>query len=189
MPTSSDRRRGCRGFTLLEVLVTLAIVAAAIVPLLVVRDATWNIAYRSGHMLKAAAYAEAILAARMTDPDEVKDYQAVIEDDPAFSYELTIESFDLSTGRADSEDEQTDPNTGFAVNQAFLPSDAQPAPDDPKLDVYKDPQHVRRFKLKITYPGLEEDRKGEYLLEGFLPMAKKEKDDAAAANGTNTPGK
>jgi prepilin-type N-terminal cleavage/methylation domain-containing protein len=179
MPTSSDRRRGCRGFTLLEVLVTLAIVAAAIVPLLVVRDATWNIAYRSGHMLKAAAYAEAILAARMTNPDDVKDYQAVIEDDPAFSYELTIEGFDLSTGRADSEDE-TDPNSNFSVDPAFLPQDAHPAPED-AVDVYKDPQHVRRFKLKISYPGLEEDKKGEYLLEGYLPMAKKEPDDAAAA--------
>lgn len=196
MPTSSDRaapspslaaarRRGCRGFTLLEVLVTLAIVAASIVPLLVVRDATWNIAYRSGHMLKAAAYAEAILAARMTNPDDVKDYQAVIEDDPAFSYELTIESYDLSTGRADSEDENADPNSNFSVDPAFLPPDAHPAPED-AVDVYKDPQHVRRFKLKIRYPGLEEDKQGEYLLEGYLPMAKKEPNDAAAAT-SNVP--
>lgn len=192
MPTSSERparaagaRRGCRGFTLLEVLVTLAIVAASIVPLLVVRDATWNIAYRSGHMLKAAAYAEAILASRMTNPDEVKDYQAVIEDDPAFSYELTIESFDLSTGRADSEDENADPNSSFSA-PAFLPADAQPAPED-AVDVYKDPQHVRRFKLKISYPGLDEDKKGEYLLEGYLPMAKKEPTDAAGtSNASNT---
>lgn len=188
MSTSSDRaarRRGCRGFTLLEVLVTLAIVAAAIVPLLVVRDATWNIAYRSGHMLKAAAYAEAILATRMTNPDDVKDYQAVIEDDPAFSYELTVESFDLSTGRADSEDEKGDPNSNFSVDPAFLPPDAHPAPEDAK-DVYKDPQHVRRFKLKISYPGLEEDKKGEYLLEGYLPMAKKEPNDAASTSNNSS---
>ena len=58
--------------------------------------------------------------------------------------------------------------------------DSAAAPDE-QLDVYKDPQHVRRFRLKVLYPGLEEDKESEYLLEGYLPMAKKEPDDAVPA--------
>jgi len=187
MSTSAEavrfrRERAEGGFTLLEVLVTLAIVAAAIVPLLVVRDATWNIAYRSGHMLRAAAYAQVILASRMTDPDDVKDYQAAIEDDPAFSYELTIESYDLSTGRVDEPgDDAASTTSNFSIGSAQLPADAQAAPAEKDEDLYNDPQHVRRFKLKVRYPGLDADKPGEYLLEGYLPMARKESDDAVPA--------
>jgi len=183
MSTSADPRpRGCAGFTLLEVLVTLAIVASAIVPLLVVRDATWNIAYRSGHMLKAAAYAEAILAEHMTDPDDLREHKGFVEEDPAFHYELTIEGYDLSTGRVDEpEDEDAISTTSnFSSQSAFTPSDAAAAPEE-QLDLYKDPQHVRRFRLRVLYPGLDEDREGQYLLEGYLPMARKEPENAVPA--------
>lgn len=176
------RERACRGFTLLEVLVTLAIVAGAIVPLLVVRDATWNMAYRSGHMLRAAAYAEQILAERTTDPDDVKDYQGVVEEDPAFHYELTIETYDLATGRVDEPgDESVSTTSGFSAESAFAPPDAQAAPEEEDEDHYDDPQHVRRFRLKLLYPGLEADRESEYLLEGYLPMARKETEHALPA--------
>jgi len=184
MSTSAEARpdRGCAGFTLLEVLVTLAIVATAVVPLLAVRDATWNIAYRSGHMLRAAAYAEAILAERMTDPDDVREHKGFIEEDPAFQYELTIESYDLSTGRVDEPEDEDGISTtsNFSAQSAFAPPDAD-AGTEQQLDLYKDPQHVRRFRLKVLYPGLDEDRPGEYLLEGYLPMARKEPDDADPA--------
>ena len=179
MSTSAEAHpdRGCAGFTLLEVLVTLAIVATAVVPLLAVRDATWNIAYRSGHMLKAAAYAEAILAERMTDPDDLREHKGFVEEDPAFQYELTIESYDLSTGRVDEPEDEDGISTtsNFSAQSAFAPPDAAMAPEE-QLDLYTDPQHVRRFRLKVQYPGLEEDRMGEYLLEGYLPMAKEPKD-------------
>ena len=176
--------RGGAGFTLLEVLVTLAMVSVAAGSLLVIRDATWNIAYRSGHMLKAANYAETILAEHMTDPDDMRDHQAVIEDDPAFHYELTIESYDLSTGRVDEpEDQDVSTTSNFSAQSAFMPPDAAAAPEDVE-DLYKDPQHVRRFRLKVMYPSLEDEKEGEYLLEGYLPMAKKEKDDAVPAAPT-----
>lgn len=178
-PAGADH--ACRGFTLLEVLVTLGIVALAIVPLLGVRDATWNIAYRSGHMLRAAAYAEQILAERMTVPDDVKDYQAAIEEDPAFHYELTIESYDLATGRADQPgDDSTSTTSGFSSASNTLPADAQAGPEE-EVDLYDDPQHVRRFSLKVKYPGLNDDKEEEYLLEGYLPMARKESENAVPA--------
>jgi prepilin-type N-terminal cleavage/methylation domain-containing protein len=179
MPTSADARRACRGFTLLEVLVTLGIVALAIVPLLGVRDAIWNIAYRSGHMLRAAAYAEQILAERMTNPEDVKQYQAAIEEDPAFHYELTIESYDLATGRVDEPgDESTSTTSNFSAESSLLPPDAQAAPEE---DLYDDPLHVRRFTLKVSYPGLDDDQEEEYLLEGYLPMARKELENGVPA--------
>lgn len=176
--------RACAGFTLLEVLITLAIVAGCIVPLLVVRDATWNIAYRSGHMLKAAAYAEQILAERMTNPDEVKEFQGVIEEDPAFEYELTIENFDLATGRVDQPgDENVSTTSNFTAQSQFAPPDAQAAPDDPQTaeQDFQDPQRVRRFTLRMKYPGLKADKAEEYVLEGYLPMARKEAINAVPA--------
>jgi prepilin-type N-terminal cleavage/methylation domain-containing protein len=186
MSISADAHRpprhrppACAGFTLLEVLVTLGIVAVAIVPLLVVRDAAWNVAYRSEHMLKAAAYAEAILAERMTDPDDVKELQAVIEDDPAFHYELTIEHYDLATGRVEVPGDETAGGSEFTADSAFAPPDAGgPLEDEEDLD---DPQRVRRFRLKVLYPSMDEDEEGEYLLEGYLPLTRKEPTDGMPA--------
>ena len=183
MRTSADgrrrpARRACGGFTLLEVLVTLAIVALAYVQLLVISEAASNVAYRSGHMLKAADFAEKILAEHMTNPDDLKQYQAVVEENPAFHYELTIESYDLATGRVDDPgDEAGSASSNFSTESAFLPADAQAAPEE-EQDLYDDPQHVRRFRLKVSYPSLDAEKEAEYLLEGYLPMARKESDHA-----------
>ena len=183
MSTSAERAarpvlrapaRAEAGFTLLEVLVTLAIVTLAIMPMLAVRDAAWNIAYRSGHMLRAADYAERILAEHMTDPDDVKEQQGVIEEDPAFEYELTIETYDLSTGRVEEAGDES-----FSASSKFSQVPAAGAPDaglSEDEEAEDSPHRERRFKLHVMYPGLDDDNKEEYVLEGYLPMVKEHKD-------------
>src|SRR5258708_5785745 len=103
-------RTSAAGFTLIEVMCALAIFALLILPMLTVRQSASNMAYKSGHMMTALAYGERLLAERMTNPDKVKQLQGVIEDDRDYRYELTLEDFDLSTGRVD---EPKEGETGF----------------------------------------------------------------------------
>lgn len=199
MSTSADRRhaqrRGAeRGFTLLEIMVCVAIVGLCILPLLEVREQSSRMAYKSGHMLRALAYGDKILTDRMLDPDKTKDETGVVEDDPLFGYTLTVEDYDLSTGRVVEEQDDNkafSTTTDFSTTSAFttgVPQDAAPGPDD-VADA--DSQHrVRRVKLSITWPSLDGDQREELLLEGFLPRVLTEKDKAAiaAAAASTTPG-
>ena len=152
----SDAARAASGFTLLEIMVTVAIVGLCILPLLEVREQSSRMAYKSGHMLNALSYGNRILALRMLDPDKVKDEAGVIEEDPAFGYLLTVEDYDLSTGRVvEEEDEQGfSSETKFSTTSGFtsgVPQDAAPGPEDMAAE---DTQHrVRRMKLTITWPG------------------------------------
>jgi hypothetical protein len=160
----------------------LGIVTVAVVPMLVVRDAAWNVAYRSEHALKAAIYADELLAERLTDPDDVRQQQGVVEHDPAFSYELTIERYDLATGRVEEEGEDGLPaDSAFSQDSAFVPPDAAGPPEG--AEDLQDPQRVRRFRVVVRYPSADPEEEGdsEYVLEGYLPLARKEPDGAPAA--------
>jgi prepilin-type N-terminal cleavage/methylation domain-containing protein len=161
-----------RGFTLIEVMVTLALVALAILPLLELRQRASNMAFRSGHMLQAMTYAQQLLADRATDPELVKDRQGVIEEDPVYRYEITVENFDLSTGRVENQsdvDNAANGGTNFTNQSAFAPSDAgaPPADTSDENDAYK----VRRVKVTVYYPALEGDTEEKVELEGFTPRA------------------
>jgi len=197
MSTSADRRpeagcadrqkaaRAASGFTLLEIMVCVAVVGLCILPLLEVREQSSRMAYKSGHMLLALSYGDKILSERMLDPDKAKDETGVIEEDPAFGYTLTVEDYDLSTGRVVEEKDDANAfstTTNFSTTSQFttgMPQDAVPGPDDVAA---ADTQHrVRRVKISITWPALEGEEREELLLEGFLPRVITEKDKAAMA--------
>ena len=190
MSTSADRRaafarRAAAGFTLLEIMVCVAVVGLCILPLLEVREQSSRMAYKSGHMLLALSYGDKILSERMLDPDKAKDETGVIEEDPAFGYTLTVEDYDLSTGRVVEEKDDANAfstTTSFSTTSQFttgVPQDAVPGPDDVAA---ADTQHrVRRVKISITWPALEGEERDELLLEGFLPRVITEKDKAAMA--------
>jgi len=173
MSTSADRRRASSGFTLLEIMVTVAVVGLCILPLLQVREQSSVIAYKSGHLMRALAYGEKMLTERLLDPDKTKDEAGVIEEDPVYAYVLTVEDYDLSTGRVVEEEDDENgfqQDTNFSTTSNFtsgVPQDAAPTAEDVAA---KDSQHrVRRIKLTISWPSLEDDAREEYLLEGFLP--------------------
>ena len=191
--TAAEDRRAASGFTLLEIMVCVAVVGLCILPLLEVREQSSRMAYKSGHMLRALSYGDKILTDRMLDPDKAKDETGVIEDDPAYGYTLTVEDYDLSTGRVVEEqddDQAFSQATSFSTTSSFttgVPQDAAPGPEDVAA---ADTQHrVRRVKLSISWPSHEGEQRDELLLEGFLPRVLDEKDKAAiAAAAAATPG-
>ncbi len=182
MSTSADRRRRASGFTLLEIMVTVGLVGLCILPLLEVRESASLMAYKSGHQLHALAYAERLLTERLLDPDSVKEEAGVIEEDPVYSWVLTLEDYDLSTGRVVEEEEQDgfSQTSKFSQTSAFTagaPGDAV-APEDELADEAS--QHrVRRVKLTISWPALAGDAPEELVLEGFLPRVHEDAQDAA----------
>jgi len=153
-------------------MVTLALVALTILPLLELRQQASNMAFRSGHMLQAMTYAQQLLAERATDPELVKERQGVVEEDPVYRYEITIENFDLSTGRVEDESDADNiaaGGTNFSSESAFVPKDAgvNEADTSDENQAYK----VRRVKVTVYYPSLEGDTEGKLELEGFTPRA------------------
>ena len=182
MWTSADTRRppaprvppANAGFTLLEVMATLAIVALLIVPILQERETASNMAFRSGHMMMALAYSQQLLADRTLDRDPAKELQGVVETDPDYRWELTIEEFDLSTGRVvEPEDQQGfTQGTNFSTTSGFnVPGDAGVPPDGSEQD---SAHRVRRYKLTMYYPSLDDEQEGRLVLEGFLPLVVEE---------------
>jgi len=178
-PTCPTCRSGSRcartsqaGFTLIEIMVTLALVALALLPLLELRQRATNMAFRSGHMLQAMTYAQQLLADRMTDPETMKERAGVIEDDPVYRFEISIENYDLSTGRTEEEDDaqgKSSGSTAFSTESAFTPSDAGTNIDESEDEnqAYK----VRRVKVTVFYPALEGESEEQVALEGFVPPA------------------
>jgi hypothetical protein len=152
-------------------MVTLAVVVLAIVPMLMERDKAWNMALRTSNLMKAATYADEVLADHILDPDDRKEWPGVVEDDPDFRYEITIETYDLSTGRVESEEDEAG-QTGFSTTSAFVPSDAVPAPTGDEDDA-GNPHRVRRYRIVVHFPGYgDEEGEEEYVLEGYGPVAR-----------------
>lgn len=143
----------------------LGIVGFALMGFLEVRSAAAYSSWKSQMDLRALHHADERLAALMLDPDEYAEQAFVVEDDPAFRYVLTVEEYDLSTGR-ESDDEDTDVAGGFSAEfeSSFTPPDAggEELDDNPHL--------VRRVKIVMLYPDLENDDQDQQLvLETYLP--------------------
>ena len=206
MSTSADRRVAARrctgrpsavraassGFTLLEIMVCVAVVGLCILPLLELREQSSRMAYKSGHLLLALTYGDRILNDRMLDLDKAKDETGLIEDDPAFGYVLTVEDYDLSTGRVVEEDEDGFSDTSnFSSTSNFgpnAPSDAAPGPED--VADANSQHRVRRVKITINWPALDGDQREELVLESFIPRVIDQAKEAelAASAGTAAPG-
>ncbi len=170
MAPSADRRhrrRGSLGFTLLEIMVTVALVGVTIGFVLTIREQISNHAFRATRMMEAMRLGELLLADWAMNPDTLDDFSGTFEDyDPdagdAFHWNMTVEEFDLSTGRAVEEDDEYD------GSEAFLPPDAATVEEDPADDPYT----VRRIKLTIYYPRPDADEPAEMVLERYMPMVR-----------------
>jgi len=165
-------RRAAAGFTLIEIMCALGIFALLVLPMLVVRQSASNMAYRSNRMLTAMGYADKLLAERMNDPERVNQLMGIIETDPVYHWELTLEDYDLSTGRVDepqNDGTNFSTDTNFSKTSGFAaPGDAGvPAPEEDDLPAYK----VRRYKLTVWYPSGRDETEDKIVLEGYIPRA------------------
>jgi hypothetical protein len=139
-------------------------------PILLVREQATARAHRAKNQLEALHHAETLLAERTRDVRPVDNEEGVVEDDPYFRYQLTLENFDLSTGRSEQEDEdwQQEQESMFGGN---VPPDAGVIDEEDR----DNPHLVRRFELHILWPDEEKDDvERELVLEGFLPRVWKE---------------
>jgi prepilin-type N-terminal cleavage/methylation domain-containing protein len=177
------------GFTLLEIMATVALVGICILPMLEMRERASQLAYKSGHMLRALAYGERILTDRMLNPARVKDEAGLVEEDPAYEYKLTVEVYDLSTGRVvEEKDASSDfsTTTSFSTTSSFTtgaPGDAGPPGDETKEDIA---HQVRRVKVTISWPSLQGEQPEQLVLEGFLPLVEEQLNPDSALGGSAT---
>lgn len=180
-PSAERPRRACAGFTLLELMLTLAIVGLALVPMLSVREGAQNRAFRTVHMLAALDHAQTELAERVLERlarDEEVHAKDQFTSDGTYTYELLVERFDLASGRPES-DEDEDQAGQFTdefmsrFGDAGLPEEE--AEDDPYL--------VRHYRLAVTYPDASEKGSATLVLEGFWPLVEAREDDVGLLGG------
>jgi len=170
MPHSADnvensaRHRGQRGFTLLEVMVTIGLIGVVLLPILAVREQATNRAFRSKYMLLALHQAEELLAKHGRELEQIDKYEGRVEEHPSLRYEITFENWDLATGRPEDEELEDDP---FANDFGAIPPSDAVAAEEEDID---DPHRTRRFSIKVYYPDVEiVDAEELIVLEGFLP--------------------
>ena len=177
---SADRRAG--GFTLLEVMLTVLIVGITITAFLGVRGRASNLAQRSANHLKALRYAEEIMTDAILSTDLHNEQNGVVEDDAMFRWLLTVEEFDLSTGRA--EDDEADVAGGYGeFESAFVPADAGGEEEDDDENLHL----VRRIQVIMTYPGTDEEHDEELTLENYVPRISEDNEFRAFQGNENQP--
>lgn len=173
-PSCADRRlprrarsRPARGFTLLEIMVSVAVLGM-LIPLLRLREQASARVERALNLLEATSHAETLLARRLRDVQPVDGEEGYVEDDPHFRYQLTLENFDLSTGRSEEEEEDWQEQQDSLFGAGTVPPDAAVA--ESAEEDKANPHLVRRFELRLLWPHEEEaDAERELVLEGFLP--------------------
>jgi hypothetical protein len=184
------RRRSTGGFTLLEIMATVAMLGLCILPLLQAREKAAHLAYKSGHMMRALTYGQRMLTDRMLNPDRTKDEAGLFEEDPNYSYLLTVEVFDVSTGRVIEARDETgfSQTTNFSQTTGFTtgaPADAGPANNPQDEDISHE---VRRVKLTVSWPSIDSDTPEQLVLECFLPPVEPPTPDEQTGSGSSTSG-
>lgn len=184
MPTSAENRRE-RGFTLLEVMVTVALLGLVILPILSVRQVSTRKAYKASRLIMGLSHAEQLLADCALELRELDGREGDIEDDPTFTYTITLKEYDLSTGLNVYDDEIND-DVFSDFERGLLPGDAGIPPDD-EDEERSSPHRVRRYEITVYWPSWDapgsraadddEEALDELTLEGFLPRVFAEEED------------
>ncbi len=161
------------GFTLLEIMVSLLIVGSVALIFLQVQGQSSDKAFIAEKSLMAMRYVDEIIAEHMLDPELYDEAQMIVEDDPMFVYVLTVEEFDLATGRKEDEDE-TNLDGGFTAEfQSGFNNDYGGDEDEDEED---QPHLVRRIHIEMFYPSLGEDP-ARLEIETFIPRVTERQDD------------
>ncbi len=182
MPTSAEGRSE-RGFTLLEIMVTVAMLGFVILPMLQVRQTSTRKAYRASRLIMGLSHAEQLLADCALEVRELEGLEGEVEGDPTFTYEMTLKEYDLSTG-LNVYDDELEEDVFDDYEQGLLPGDAGVPPDD-EDEERSSPHRVRRYKITVFWPSWDapgaddedDDALDELTIEGFLPRVFEEEEE------------
>ena len=172
------RPRSASGFTLLELMITVAIIGVFTLTAHVLRGRASNEIFRATHRLRALELARDELARRALEPlreGQVIEASDFFAGDTLYRYELRIERFDLSSGRPEGdEDDDLAEQRRFEEEQMSRFADAGTNDPDGGTD---DPYLVRYYHITAFLPSLEDDGEEELVLEGFWPLVRPPEDE------------
>ena len=165
-----------RAFTLLEIMLTIAVVGVAVVPVLLIREQSKRQSYQARNANIARTLARELMSEiefHGLDPQASQ-----IEGYPGFEYEYEVEQVDLVSGEEEDEDDRNDPyNQKSSDNSVFSgPRDSVFPEEQEEEDSYL----VRRVKLTIRYPNLKTnggDEPNQLVIETILPALPEEKEE------------
>lgn len=162
-------------FTLLEIMLTIAVVGVALVPILLVREQSRRQSYQARNANIARTLARELISEiefHGLDPQASQ-----IEGYPGFEYEYEIEQIDLVSGEEEGEDDRNDQYNQDSSSSAVFsgPGDAIFPEEQEQQDAYL----VRRVKLTIRYPNLKTnagDEPNQLVIETILPALPEEEE-------------
>ncbi|MBI4878239.1 MAG: type II secretion system protein [Planctomycetes bacterium] len=169
-----------RAFTLLEIMLTIALVAVAIVPMLRIREQCTRQSYQARNANLARMLARELMSE--IEFHGLDQISGQIDGYPGFSYEAEIQEVDLITGKDEQEDEEKDDPFNSSRDSTYQPADAVWAAD---REEEKENQEypARRVRLTLFYPNVARDASEEPLklvIETlFAPLPE---EDSAFAN-------
>jgi|GEM_PF-3473121 len=165
--SSGPQARHRRGFTLLEVMVSVAILGLAVVPMLLTRERCYDIAFdtkisRSLHELAHHQLAQiAMTVFRGEGAAEIEGY-------PGFFYEYSVSIYDFRSGlEEDDEYNNNDRYNEGRLDTADAPRDAVFADED--VDEVG-PLMARHVVLKVFASEEICDERREYVIDTYIPL-------------------
>lgn len=176
---SSTRANSSRGFTLLEIMVTIAVVAFALVPMLLIRERTTVESMTARNFNIARTLARELLTE--LEFHELDSNSGSFENHPLFEYDIEVEEVDLVTGEEDEDDRYDDKQDNAEDGSVFTPGDAMFPEDEEDNRIYP----VRRVKLTLTYPNLRPDsalERNELVIETILPPLPEDESEFTGRN-------
>ncbi|MHC4944057.1 MAG: type IV pilus modification PilV family protein [Planctomycetota bacterium] len=162
--TASSNAAAARGFTLLEVMVSVAILAIAIVPMLFLREDSFNKAIKTKAERMAQQLAQQLLS-QIALEVRAGTHHGEFEGWSDYQYEYTVTIYDFGSSFGDED---------------FYDEDDRFYNNDPDDSVYLDedlqsygPMVMRHVELIVTYPNFVDEEGGdgnEYIVDTYMPL-------------------
>ncbi len=167
-----------RGFTLLEVMVSVAILAVAVVPMLLLREESFQKALYSKSIRVARELAQRQLtqiALEVLEDEGAGNF----EDWPDYRYEYKVTLYDFSGGMSEYDGEYGDSYLDDTPSDSVF--------DDEEEEI--GPMVMRHVEIRIFFPSVkqeEEDMDNEYVIDTYIPVLLTEEQYDRQSFGSST---
>jgi len=159
-----SRRKAKGGFTLLEVMVSVMILALSIVPILILREDSFTKAMTTKAERTAQQLAQQLLS-QIALEERVGEGGGEFEDWPDYRFEYTVTIYDFGTGMG--EEDYFDENDPYFDQR---PDDSVLFDED-LTDI--GPLVTRHVEITVYYPafvGEESAEEKEYIIDTYIPL-------------------